>query len=148
MKEKIKVPISNKEMDIKYKGGEILTINELQGIRYATPKNLIILALKNKKFPVIDWPISKIDIILKKFPEQTYVVYIFPPTIESLKKRLDKDGRDPQGIRFHDALKELKECRNSKYSKIFNIEIVSDENKIPEIAHKIYESYIKFIGDG
>ncbi len=29
MKEKIKVPISNKEMDIKYKGGEILTINEL-----------------------------------------------------------------------------------------------------------------------
>jgi len=61
--EKNKISISGEEMDKMWNRGELLVINELYGIRYATPRLPIVQALAQGNFPVLDWPISRIEAI-------------------------------------------------------------------------------------
>lgn len=140
--EKDKISISDQKMDEMWKKGELLTINELYNIRYATPIIPITQALAADKFPVLDWPINKMEIMAKTFPDQLYVVYVLPPSIEVLKRRLSKDGRDLDGLRFRSACRELEAYKLSQYSGICNFEIIGKENQKKKITQTIYYNYI------
>lgn len=141
--EKNKISISGEEMDEMWNRGELLVINELYGIRYATPQLPIMQALTEGNFPVLDWPISRIEVMIQAFPNQLCVVYISPPSIESLQQRLVKDGRDIDGHRLRSARDELETHRQTLNSAI-DFEIVSEENQVPEIARAIYAKYLQF----
>ena len=54
-------------------------------------------AIKKGNFPVLDWPIEKIDIIKKHYKDKFYVVYLLPDNLQELKDRLAKDERDKNG---------------------------------------------------
>lgn len=138
-----KISISDKEMDGMWSRGELLVINELYGIRYATPRLPIIKALGKNDFPVLDWPVSKIDVMVQAFPNQLHVVYVSPPSIEVLCQRLAKDKRDIDGSRLQNACEELKAYWSSRYDGIYNFEVISEENQTLKIAQAIYSSYIK-----
>ncbi|MCG2688206.1 hypothetical protein L6250_01035 [Candidatus Parcubacteria bacterium] len=139
--EKNKIPITNEQMDEMWKKNELLAINELYGIRYATPRLPIIQALNEKNFPVLDWPISKIRTMRQAFPNQLYVVYIVPPSIEVLQQRL-KDGRDKDGSRLINAKEELSAYWASQYKGCYDFEIVSEVDQIIKVAQAIYKKYI------
>ena len=53
--ERNKISISGKEMDDMSERGDFLIINELYGVRYATPRLPIELALAAGNFPILDW---------------------------------------------------------------------------------------------
>lgn len=143
--EKNKISISGEEMDEMWNRGELLVINELYGVRYATPRLPIVQALAQSNFPVLDWPISRIEVLTQAFPNQLCVMYVSPPSIEALRQRLDKDGRDTDGHRLRSAREELEAYESSRYIGICNFEIVSEENQVPKIAHAIYTNYLQFL---
>lgn len=140
--EKNKIHISDKEMSERCGRGEFLVVNELYGIRYATPRVPIVQALAENQFPVLDWPISRMEVMVQAFPNQLYAVYILPPSIEVLQQRLAKDGRDTDGHRLRSAIAELETYSSSAY-KLCDFEIVAEENKKSEVAQAIYEKYQK-----
>ncbi len=141
-----KVSVDNETLDEMANRGEFLVINEIYGVRYATPKKPIVNALEAGKFPVLDWPIHKIDIMTKAFPGRLYKVYVSPPSLRELKTRIDKDGRDIDGSRFGKAAEELEQFWNGKYDSICDLKIVSQTGLIPELTRQIYSKYLESIG--
>ncbi len=143
--EKNKISISSEEMDEMWNSGELLVINKLYGIRYATPRLPIVQALAQGNFPVLDWPISRIKTMTQAFPNQLCVIYVSPPSIEALRQRLTKDGRDMDGHRLRSAREELKAYESSRYIGVCNFEIIAEENQVPKIAHAIHSNYLQFL---
>lgn len=144
--ERNKIPVSDEQIDWMLGRGELLVINKLYGIRYATPILPIVEALSKGNFPVLDWPISKIEVMTQAFPGQLHTVYISPPSIEVLRRRLAKDKRDTNESRLQSARRELEAYWSCRYVGICNFEIVSEENQVPKIARAIYADYLKFLG--
>jgi len=139
--ERNKISISGEEMDEMSEQEKFLVINELYGVRYATPRQPIEQALKEGNFPVLDWPIGRVSVMTEAFPNQLYIVYITPPSIEALRQRLARDDRDADGHRLRSAHKELEALESSRHSGIYDFEIVSEENQVPKIAQMIYANY-------
>ena len=141
--ERNKVSISGEKMDEMSERGEFFVINELYGVRYATPRQPIEQALKEGNFPVLDWPISRISVMTEAFPSQLYIVYISPPSIEALQQRLASDDRDIDGHRLRSARKELEALGSFRRVGVYDFEIVSEENRVPKIAQTIYANYLQ-----
>lgn len=141
--EKNKISISGEEMDEMSERGEFLVINELYGVRYATPRQPIEQALKDGNFPVLDWPISRMSVMTEAFPNQLYVVYISPPSIEVLQQRLARDDRDVEGLRLRSAREELETLKLSMHTEIYDFKIVSEENQVSKVAKIIYGNYLQ-----
>lgn len=140
--EKDKISITDGQMDEMWKKGELLAINELYGVRYATPRLPIIQAMTEGSFPVLDWPISRIEIMRRAFPAQLFVVYVSPPSIEVLQQRLAKDKRDIDGERLRRAKEELDAYWASHYIGDYDFEITAEENQVFETACTIYVNYL------
>ncbi len=121
--------------------GELLAVNDLYGVKYATPKFPIEDAFSKKLFPLLDWPIDQLTTMTKVFPGRIFSVYLYPPSIDDLLKRLMKDGRDLDGNRFYQAKKELYEFLLGRY-KCVDTFIPSAENNIINIAKLIYKNYL------
>ncbi len=138
-----KIFLDKKEMDVMSKQGKFLAINELYNIYYATPRLPIEEALKNNLFPILDWPISKIEIMTQAFPHRLFIVYISPPSIKVLQQRLKKDSRDKDGCRLKSAQEELIAYKSHQDLGILNLQIISEENQIPKVAHEIYINYLQ-----
>jgi guanylate kinase len=139
-----KVSISESQMDEMDRCGEFLTINQFYGgIRYATPRTPIVESLAAGKFPLLDWPVSRINIMTREFPNRLYVVYVLPPSIEVLRRRLGGDNRDADGSRLKSALKELEAFHSSEYLGVYDFEIISEDGQTPKIAQAIYFKYLK-----
>jgi len=142
--EKNKIPISDEQMDEMWQRGELLVVNRLFGdIRYGTPRLPIAEALAGGIFPVLDWPIDRLDVMTQTFLGQLFIVYISPPSIDVLRQRLAKDGRDTDGKRLASATQELQSFWSSKYVGAYDYEIVSEDDQMVEIAKAIYSNYIK-----
>lgn len=139
--EKDKVPISDAKMEELRHQDEFLAINELYGVRYATPRSPIVNALDQGVFPVIDWPVDRLDVMTHAFPQQLHVVYVVPPSYGTLRARLAQDGRDENGDRFHRACQELRAFRAGRMSRDPHLVIVSKRSKLTASAHTIYRSY-------
>lgn len=140
--ERNKISISDEEMDEMSERGEFLVINELYGVRYATPRHPIEQALKDDNFPVLDWPIDRVSVMTEAFPNQLYIVYISPPSIEALQQRLARDNRDTDGHRLRSACVELETLESSRHVGIYDFKIVSEENQMPKVAQMIYANYL------
>ena len=141
--ERSKISISGEQMDEMWSRGELLVINELYGIRYATPRLPIAEALASGGFPVLDWPVSRIEVMTQAFPDRLHVVYVSPPSIEVLRQRLAKDGRDVDGSRLKNACVELEAYWSSRYVGIYDLEIVSEENQTSKVARAVYDNYLQ-----
>lgn len=141
--EKNKISISGEEMDEMSERGEFLVINELYEVRYATPRKPIEQALRKGDFPVLDWPISKVSVMTEAFPNQLYIVYVSPPSIEALRQRLARDSRDTDGHRLRSARQELEAIESSGHLGIYDFEIISEENQVLKVAQTIYANYLQ-----
>lgn len=140
-----KMPITDAVMKEMNSHGEFLVINELYGIRYATPRAPITEAFNSGNFPLLDWPVSRMDVMTTTFSDRLFAVYLTPPSEEILTARLRQDERDRAGSRLQAALQELTEFQSGAYNDLFDLGVVADENQVPQIAHSIYTAYLKAI---
>lgn len=141
--EKDKISVSDLEIDEMQNRGELLVINPLYGVRYATPRTPIVKALSEELFPVLDWPIDHIQVMTEAFPGKLYIVYIAPPSIQVLAQRLAKDGRDLNGDRLKSACKELQAFWLQKYVNLYDSSFISENENIFNVASLIYINYVK-----
>lgn len=141
IQEENKISISSREMFEMRQRNELLEINKLYGNYYATPILPIINALAEDKFPVLDWPISRLGIMEKAFPGQLYVVYLSPPSMEILEQRLLNDERDINNVRLRRAHEELKAYWSGQYVNLYDLDVISHEGKQTKVAADIFDAY-------
>jgi guanylate kinase len=135
-----KISITDAEMNDMDERGAFLVINPLYGVRYGTPRDPILSSLATGKFPVLDWPISKLKIMRDSFP-RLYLVYLLPPSLAELQQRLGYDGRDHDSSRFTNAVQELDQFRRGEFEGIYDICVVSKTGNASKIARQIYDHY-------
>ncbi len=141
-KEDTKISISDEVMDDLWSRGELLSVNEIYGIRCGTPRSLITKVLEEGNVPVLDWPLACLEVMTTAFPNHLYVVSVLPPSIEILEQRLMIDGRNNHEGRSRNTHRELANYKSSEFKRLCDLEIVSEENKLSEIAQSIYAGYL------
>ncbi len=141
--EKDKIHIELQDMLQLQQENKLLTINNLYGIYYATPKYLIDDALANGQFPILDWPVDKSEVMLSHYTDSLYTIYIEPESLEVLEERLSKDNRDKDGKRFEAGKEELKQFHSGKYDHFINLKVINESGKDKEVAELIYDNIIK-----
>lgn len=137
-----KVHASLEEITELDNAGKLLTINVIYGIYYATPKYLIDDALALGKFPVLDWPIQKLEIMHKNYGQHLYKVYIQPDDLQELQRRLSQDGRDKDGKRYQAGVAELDALHAGVYNGLFDLQLINAKNHERETAQQIYENFL------
>lgn len=123
--------------------GKYMLVNRFYNFIYCTPKNQIIEILNENKTPVLDYPISKYDVLAEFMgKDNIFVVYLFPPSLDVLQHRIGIDNRDEDGNRFAYAKLELSKFENGLFDEILDLKIVTaDDSK--EIAKRVLEKYYK-----
>ncbi len=124
---------------------KLLTVNQIYGIYYATPKETIDQTLQTKNFPILDWPVDKLHIMQKHYKNCLYIVYIYPEDLADLKQQLSYDGRDQDGIRFNKGKEELFLFSSGKYDKFIHLKIKNIKGEPLRVANMIYNNFISNI---
>lgn len=91
-----------------------LLVNQVYGNRYGTPRETINNILEENNIPILDFPISEVP-KLGEYDELLYKVYVTPPTLGTLKSRLDIDGRAQGNDRYEESRRELLELVHLKF---------------------------------
>lgn len=138
-----KVHVANTQLAEMERVGQLVVVNELYGIRYGTPKGPIETAFANRQFPLIDWPIGRIDIMRNAFPGRVYGAYLVPPSVEALKERLRVRDTETDQARFEAAARELAELHRGSYDTSIDLKVVSETGFAEKAAGIIYEGYLR-----
>ena len=139
-----KVSVKEEDLQRYLAEGKILAVNDIYGIRYGTPKQPIKDAFEQGNFPLLDWPIKRLEVMEREFGDRLYRVYIEPPSITELKRRLGQDERDEGGHRLLAAISELERAWAGDLADKYDMRVVSDGD-ISQIARQIYERYLASI---
>jgi len=137
-----KVPITREQMNEMEQQGKLLVVNELYGVRYATPREPIERAFAGEQLPLLDWPIDRLHVMQQAFPGKLFTVYVEPPDRETLRRRL-ADGRDPGNKRMDAAMTELATLAQGTYDDVINHRMVSSEGEAASVAKAIYHEYLR-----
>ena len=85
---------SEEEFDRLIKTGEILEWDMFCNCRYGTLKSQITEKIESGKDLLLDLTISGALAVKEAFPDDTVTVFILPPSIDELRKRLHLRGRE------------------------------------------------------
>lgn len=109
--------LSRETFSKKVKKGELVEWAEVYGDYYGTPKKMFRKALKRKKVLLLVLDVQGGMQIKRKY-RQSVLVFVLPPSLAELKRRLSKRGAETQSqliLRFKAALKEIKFWPNYDY---------------------------------
>jgi guanylate kinase len=139
-----KISISSARFEELAHAGQFLVVNVLYGIRYGTPRASVADCFAHGKFPVIDWPVDKAELIAQKLREGIYGVYLLPPSLDALRSRL-ADGRDPSEIRLTAAIGELEAVNRGEYDAVIDRKLTSAVGELREMALAIRDGFIEAV---
>ena len=86
------------EFDRLVESGEILEWDTYQNNRYGTLRSQIEEKIKSGKNLMLDLTISGALAVKEAFPDDTVTVFLLPPSLEELRKRLQLRGRESQEL--------------------------------------------------
>lgn len=142
--EEEKMSISNEELDTMKRNGRLLAVNELYGVRYATPREPVEQAFRDEKIPVLDWPIEHLSVMQEALPGRIFTVYMEPPNLDVLRLRL-ADGRDPNKKRLNAAAAELATLAAGSYDSLIDYRTVNQDGEASIVAQTIYQTYLQAV---
>lgn len=115
-------------------------VNEVYGVKYATPKEPIDSALAQGLFPVLDWPIQKSWLMKMAFPGKVFGVYVAPPSAEVLERRLAlRRERNPE--RISEGLLELGSLDRGDFEGLYDHLVISREDELEGVALEVCRNY-------
>lgn len=109
--------ISRERFEQMIKNDELLEHNVFVGNYYGTPKAPVINCIENGKDMLIEVDVNGAEQIRGKMPEAVSI-FIMPPSLEVLKKRLTGRGTDSAEIiekRLNEALREIASAKDYDY---------------------------------
>ena len=141
--EQDKIHISYEKILDLERRGKLVALNNIYGNLYGTPKDFIDEALQVEEFPLIDWPIDKVEMMQKFFGERVVVAYLYPEDYEQLLDQLKIDGRDISGTRFSEGRDELRKFHDGEFSSWIDFTVINSPGKHMEAAKEVYTAYIE-----
>lgn len=87
-----KVSVSKGVFDYLQDSGSFTLVNTIYGNRYGTPIALIDELLTDRRIPILDFPLAYVH-RLNNYRDLLYKIYIIPPTLGTLHKRIQLDDR-------------------------------------------------------
>ncbi|HTE01645.1 MAG TPA: hypothetical protein VK668_20295 [Mucilaginibacter sp.] len=131
--------VTTEDINILIENNSQVIVNEMYGFTYVTLIEDIKQLMYNGYFPVLDFPIQYIDKLRQIFPNIVYSVYILPPNIITLKKRLHLDRKK----RITSALQEIKDFHDGKFEQSDMVIVNHNGKKYPKrIANTIYRNFL------
>lgn len=140
--EEDKIVVNNTEIKRMYDVGELLAINELFGVQYATPLEPIVNALRGNNFPILDWPIKYMGIMQETFPQQIFCVYIEPPSLKTLLRQIKKH-RSLVRARYKYAKDELIKVRKGEFDNIIDFQFINKVGELDRNVEIVYHKYMR-----
>lgn len=137
-----KTSISDAEFDALESAGAFVLVNHLFHVRYGTPRKPIEDSLRRNLFPVLDWPLHALPLMLEAFPSSIFSVYVAPPDVQTLSERL-QDGRDPDGERMQSGICELEGLAQG--GNLYDHVVINRDGEAAIVASKIHALYLKAI---
>lgn len=131
--------ISKEEFLSMRERNEFLEWAEVHGNFYGTSKNFVETCLRDGKHLLFDLDVQGTDSMKKYFGEKANVIFISPPSVEELEKRLRNRGTETTGIinlRLMNAKNELLRKNDYDYL-VYNDDIEKAYNKLKEITASI-----------
>lgn len=131
--------ISREEFIAKRDNNEFLEWAEVHGNFYGTSKAFVEQCLKEGKHVLFDLDVQGVDTMKLHFGDIANVIFIAPPSVEELEKRLRHRGTENTqviNLRIMNARKEL-ERKNDFDFFILNDDIENAYSKLREIAQRI-----------
>ena len=126
--------ISRERFEQMIKNDELLEHNVFVGNYYGTPKAPVINCIENGKDMLIEVDVNGAEQIRGKMPEAVSI-FIMPPSLEVLKKRLTGRGTDSAEViekRLNEALREIASAKDYDYI-VVNDTVESAAEKIKSI---------------
>lgn len=109
--------ISRERFEQMIQNDELLEHNIFVGNYYGTPKAPVINCIENGKDMLIEVDVNGAEQIREKMPEAVSI-FIMPPSLEVLKKRLTGRGTDSAEViekRLNEALREIASAKDYDY---------------------------------
>jgi guanylate kinase len=123
---------------------DLVEWEEIYGNHYGTLKSVVEKALEEGKILLFDVDVKGGLSIKKHYPEDTVLIFIEPPSLEDLKKRLQRRNTEDE-IQFKRRLErvpmELKEGKAYEYS-VVNDDLEKAIDDVDEIVQKEIKSVI------
>lgn len=131
-----KVSVSDEAFDAMEKKGEFVVVNNLYGVRYGTPISEITSSLEKGDIPILDYPLETVAALQR--PEyDTLNLYIYPPSIEVWRGRIESSGRNLDG-RLEAGISELGSLALRGFSHAhIDVSVVNHEGSATETAKDI-----------
>ena len=99
----------------------------VHGFYYGTSKKTIDYIIKNNDILLLEMDVKGALSIKKLYPDKTFSIFITPPSIDHLRKRLQNRGTDSKD-RINIRLKRFKE--EMKYVSRFDFNLLNDEYQL------------------
>lgn len=133
-----KISVSDSEFDTMQAEGEFVVVNGLYGVRYGTPLEGIISPLSRGNTPILDYPLDTVRALQR--PEyDTLNLYIYPPSLETWRGRIESSGRNLDG-RLEAGTRELGLLAMADFNHPdIDVSIVNVEGAAAEAAHDILD---------
>ena len=136
-----RVSVSETELQRLWQSGELLAVNELFSTKYGTPRAPILHAFDQGKFPIIEWPISRLSVMEEAFPRRLLRVYVRPPSVRHIAERLM--GRNNYAERLGAAQDELVRLDAHEYDDKIDLLVTSEDGEVTDCGKAIYQQYLR-----
>ena len=133
-----KISISVEEFLRNEKAGMYFEKGQLYDTFYGSPAEPFFNALFKGQIPVSGTSLQSVN---KTAIPNTRLIYLLPPSLEELRRRLSLDDRDPTGTRFWQGCRELEEVKAGKYDAMIDRIFIND--KCPETTAKHIDNFCK-----
>lgn len=124
-----KLFIDNNEMDTLSISSDYCVISTQYNdgvIRYALSYVEIRRILDSGRVPVIDWAVSRMQFIDPEISREVYSVYLLPPSLQELERRLKTSQRDNMEERIEKARREICRFRNGEFVGMYNESVINE----------------------
>jgi guanylate kinase len=127
--------LTEKDFKKRLKQNEFIEHAVVHEYYYGIPQDFIEKALKNKKHVLFNIDVQGAFTIQKKYPKDTLLIFITPPSIEELENRLKKreESQDTIEKRIQNAYNEIEWSKEFHY-KILNDNLQEAFQKLKEIV--------------
>ena len=131
-----KISIRIEEFLRNEKEGKYFEVVRLYDVMYGSPIEPFLNAIQKGKIAISGTSVHSVN---KLAMPNVRIVYLLPPSIDELKRRLSLDNRDADGIRLKQAILEIENYRTGKYSRIIERGFVNGDS--PESTAQQINTY-------
>ena len=110
--------------------GHFVEWENVHGFYYGTATHSLISAIKRKKMLLLEMDVKGSMSIKKLYPDQTFSIFIIPPSIQHLRNRLKNRGTDSEK-RIEIRLKRFQE--EMEFQKKFDYVMVNEDLELAKI---------------